>query len=155
MFLTVAKYLFLSLVLAGLASCVNHEVKLPKGYISEKDMALILVDVHLVEGARSGTLVLGDTNSLPDYYAKIYEKHHVTEANFKESFNWYTAHPEKLKAIYEEVIVSLSKLEEEVNARKKPNEQILDDEYEDAVQHKLDSVRGASKILNKSKNQPI
>jgi hypothetical protein len=127
----------------SIIACVKHDVKLPAGYISEQNMVPIMVDIHLIEGARSGKLVLGDTNSLPDYYAKIYEKHNVTEAEFKQSFAWYTEHPEKLKSVYEEVIVSLSKLEEEVNARKKPRDP--EDDYEETISRPVDSLAKRAK----------
>ena len=77
-------------------------------------MVDILVDIHVIEGARSGTLILGDTNTIPDYYSRIYLKHETTEKDFKRSFSWYTLHPKELKLVYEDVIVALSKLEEEV-----------------------------------------
>jgi hypothetical protein len=117
LFLTVLKNSFLLWAFLGLAACVEQEVTLPVGYLEQEQMVEMLVDIHLVEGARSGTLVLGDTNRLPDYYARIYEKHGTTEEAFKTSFDWYTQHPEKMKAVYEEVIVELSKLEEEVKAK--------------------------------------
>jgi hypothetical protein len=104
----------------GLNGCVQSDEPLPPGYLSHDKMVGILLDIHLVEGARSGTLMLGDTNRLADYYAKIYEKHNVTDSAFKTSFDWYTKHPEKLKVVYEEVLVNLSKLEEEL--KMKPNQ---------------------------------
>jgi len=147
LFLSATKNVVFALFFASMIACVKHDVKLPAGYINEQDMVPILVDIHLIEGARSGKLVLGDTNSLPDYYAKIYEKHNITEAEFKESFAWYTEHPEKLKAVYEEVIVSLSKLEE-VNARKKPR--YPEDDYEEDISLPVDSLtKNAKKKLHR------
>lgn len=140
MFLSGIKNILIAAFFASLISCVDHSVKLPAGYISEQDLVPVLVDIHLVEGARSGKLVLGDTNKLPDYYAKIYQKHNITETEFKESFAWYTQHPEMLKAVYEEVIVSLSKLEEEVNARKKPRVPAEEYEIDEAAVQPVDSL---------------
>jgi len=76
-----------------------------------------MTDIHLVEGARSGTLFLGDTNALPDYYARIYQKHNVTEAEFKANFTWYATYPEEMKKVYDAVLVNLSKREEEVKEK--------------------------------------
>ena len=105
-----------------------------------------MVDIHLIEGARSGTLVLGDTNSLPDYYAKIYQKHNISEAKFRESFDWYTKNPEKLKLVYEAVIVELTKKEAEIIAHKKPNNAVADT----VVQIAADTLKKAlSNILKK------
>ncbi len=111
------RYALFALLLIGANACVDHEVRVPPGMLSHQEMVDILVDVHVIEGARSGTLILGDTNSIPDYYSRIYLKHNTTEQDFKTSFDWYTHHPKKLKMVYEDVIVALSKLEEEVKAK--------------------------------------
>ena len=57
-------------------------------------MVPILVDVISWRGARNGALILGDTNGIEDYYAKVYEKHGITEASFKRSFKFYNGEPE-------------------------------------------------------------
>lgn len=120
LFLKGSRRLFvIALVLLSFTACVDKSVDVPEGYISKEKMVDIMVDIHLVEGARSGNLLLGDTNKLPDYYARIYEKYDLTEAEFKTNFNWYTQHPKELKAVYEEVIVELSKLEEEIKVKDK------------------------------------
>jgi hypothetical protein len=80
-----------------LAACGSKEVSVPEDVIPAKQMVPILVDVHIVEGARNGALILGDTNGIEDYYAKVYEKHGITEASFKRSFI----------PIYEKVLDSL------------------------------------------------
>jgi len=121
LFLNAIRKTFLGFALAAgvLTACVDQTVQLPDGYIPQEKMVDIMVDIHLVEGARSGTLLLGDTNKLPDYYAHIYEKYDITEEQFKTSFDWYSQHPVQLKAVYDEVIVELSKLEEEIRVKKK------------------------------------
>jgi len=115
----VRKFTFILFLFVLIVSCRNNEARLPDGYLTQTEMVPIVVDIHLIEGARSGTLILGDTNKLPDYYAKIYEKHNVSDAKFKESFDWYAKNPEKLKLVYEAAIVELSKIEVEINNRKK------------------------------------
>jgi hypothetical protein len=109
--------ILLVFLLSAHVACVDHEVEIPADVIGHQQMVEMLVDIHVIEGARSGTLILGDTNSIPDYYSRIYLKYGTTEQDFKTSFDWYTHHPEKLKAVYEDVIVALSKLEEEVKAK--------------------------------------
>jgi hypothetical protein len=102
------------LILLLFVGCINNIPELPKGYLQPDKMGDVLLDMHLIEGARSGTLVMGDTNKLPDYYARIYAKHGVDEQTFKESMYWYTKHPELLKKIYEKVVIDLTKIETEV-----------------------------------------
>ena len=90
-----------------LAACGSKEVSVPDDVIPAKQMVPILVDVHIVEGARNGALILGDTNGIEDYYAKVYEKHEITEASFKRSFKFYNGEPELFIPIYEKVLDSL------------------------------------------------
>ena len=149
LFLSAIKHLLFVGILAAFVGCVNHEVALPKGYLTEAQMLPIMVDIHLIEGARSGTLVLGDTNALPDYYAKIYQKHNITDSAFKVNFAWYTEHPEKLKAIYEAVIVELSVKEEEVKANLKTPPTPVNDAVADTARTapKTDAMNSVKKIL--------
>jgi hypothetical protein len=51
--------------------------------------------------------MLGDTNGIEDYYAKVYEKHGITEDQFKSSFAFYSDNPTVFIPIYEEVLDSL------------------------------------------------
>ena len=94
-------------LLVGMGSCGRPEVQIPSTVLSSKAMIPIMVDVHVVEGARNGALILGDTNGIEDYYAKIYEKHQITEQQFKESFALYSSHPDIFIPIYEAVLDSL------------------------------------------------
>jgi len=104
-------------VVLGMSSCGKPEVPVPANILSKKVMIPIMVDVHIVEGARNGALILGDTNGIEDYYAKIYEKHKITEKQFKESFAFYSANPSVFIPIYEAVLDSL-KVQGELLGRK-------------------------------------
>ena len=95
------------IVLLIITSCGESEIHVPKEVISAEQMIPILVDVHIVEGARNGTLILGDTNDIEDYYAKIYEKYNITEETFKRSFSFYNSEPDLFIPIYEKVLDSL------------------------------------------------
>lgn len=95
------------LVLLIITSCGESEIPVPQEVISAEQMIPILVDVHIVEGARNGTLILGDTNDIEDYYAKIYEKYNITEETFKSSFSFYNSEPDLFIPIYEKVLDSL------------------------------------------------
>ena len=90
-----------------LTACSSKEVPVPEDVIPAEKMVPILVDVHIVEGARNGSLILGDTNDIEDYYAKVYNKHGITEAAFKRSFKFYNGEPELFIPIYEKVLDSL------------------------------------------------
>ena len=95
------------IVLLIITSCSESEIHVPQEIISAEQMIPILVDVHIVEGARNGTLILGDTNDIEDYYAKIYEKYNISEEMFKRSFSFFNSEPDLFIPIYEKVLDSL------------------------------------------------
>ena len=80
-------------------------------------MTHILTDVHLIEGARTGLTILGDTTyNISDYYRAMYVKHNITEEEFKSSFEYYSQHPEIMDKMYEKVIEELTIIETEMKA---------------------------------------
>ena len=87
--------------------CASPEVKIPENILTQEQMMSIMVDIHVIEGARNGSIMLGDTNGIEDYYAKVYEKHGITEDQFKSSFAFYSDNPTVFIPIYEEVLDSL------------------------------------------------
>ena len=87
--------------------CASPEVKIPQNVLTPEQMMPIMVDIHVIEGARNGAIMLGDTNGIEDYYAKVYEKHGITEDQFKSSFAFYSDNPTVFIPIYEEVLDSL------------------------------------------------
>jgi len=93
----------------GMVSCHTSEANIPPNVLSDHAMIPIMVDIHVVEGARNGALILGDTNGIEDYYDKIYSKHRITEQQFKESFDFYSSNPEIFIPIYEKVLDSLKR----------------------------------------------
>ena len=87
--------------------CSTPEVQVPQNVLTQAQMIPIMVDIHVIEGARNGSIMLGDTNGIEDYYAKVYDKHGITEDQFKSSFAFYSDHPTIFIPIYEEVLDSL------------------------------------------------
>lgn len=88
-------------------------------------MVMILTDVHLLEGARSGTRVLGDSLHRPsDYYKKVYEKYEIDAARYDSVFSWYSAHAPLMNELYARVLERLNRLEAQQQARgEKPAEE--------------------------------
>jgi len=41
-------------------------VKIPENILTQEQMMPILVDIHVIEGARNGSIMLGDTNGIED-----------------------------------------------------------------------------------------
>ena len=87
--------------------CASPEVQIPETVLTPEQMMPIMVDIHVIEGSRNGAIMLGDNNGIEDYYAKVYEKHGITEDQFKSSFAFYSDNPTVFIPIYEEVLDSL------------------------------------------------
>ena len=98
---------FASVLIIPFIGCASPEVQIPETVLTPEQMMPIMVDIHVIEGARNGAIMLGDTNGIEDYYAKVYEKHGITEDQFKSSFAFYSDNPTVFIPIYEEVLDSL------------------------------------------------
>jgi len=94
----------------------------PKDIIQPDKMTRLMVDMSLVDGNLLNITQAPD--SLYKYgmgnYLAMFKKHHTDTLNFKRSFTYYTKNPEKLDAIFNNVIKilqaksdSLSKVKEE------------------------------------------
>jgi hypothetical protein len=136
---------FLIFSLLFLFSCghgKDQKIKEPDDLIPEEKMVLVLADVHLLEAS----LAVRSTNPVPvrmrlpqqflhdsvpppiqpigekknplPYY-DIFKKNGVTKKQYEESMMWYSANPEKLNALYDEVIIELTKRQTEDRTGKK------------------------------------
>ena len=82
-----------------LASC---SVEVPSDIISERKMERILYDYHMAQGmaeAKGGDM---EKNRYL-YVQKVFEKYHVTEAEFDSSMVWYMGHMSYLEDIYKHI----------------------------------------------------
>lgn len=84
------------LALSALWGCV---VEVPSHIIQPEEMENLLYDYHLMQA------MAGDLNSSQNHKRKLYEqyvfdKHHVTEADFDTSLTWYMRHTKELEEIY-------------------------------------------------------
>jgi len=75
-------------------------------------MVMVLTDLHLVEGARSGQRVLGDSLRAPDrYYQALWKKYDISKARYDSNFYYYSRQAPQMNELYAEVLKRLSKLE--------------------------------------------
>lgn len=107
----------LGLCLLFLGACSPQAPKktadLPEWIIPEEKMIAVLTDVHIIEGARIGKTVLGDSLWTIDHYTKLWDKHHISETLYDSSFRFYTRNPEKMDQLYEQVLTNLSTMSSE------------------------------------------
>ncbi len=91
--------------------------------ISPDTMAHILTDIHLIEGAKVGDNMLGDSLRPPHYYRVVYDSYGISVTQFEHSFDYYTNRPGEMNKIYEVVVENLSKLE-----KSPPRERLVEED---------------------------
>lgn len=103
--------LIASLSLVTTACTSPEEPAVPKKYLPEKKMVDMLVDIHIVEGAKVGRRIMSDTLLADVYFAKVYDKHGVSKDEFTRSFEYYSSKPAMMNKVYEKVLDSLNKVD--------------------------------------------
>lgn len=131
------RYLFLLLLLT-ISSCGSDEpqaLKKPDDLIPEEAMVQVLADVHMLEAAitirnpgprnpinmngdPSVVPVIENTGKHPLAYYDIFKKYNLTRDQYEKTMAWYTANPVELNAIYDKVLVELTKRQVEMQAGK-------------------------------------
>lgn len=102
---------FTTAALLLLAGCAVD--KRPQEVFDEKRMAEIMVDIHIAEGAEATELLTVDSVRISDraLYEHVFQKHGITEAQYRNSFEWYSAHLKEFDEVYAKVIQKLNQME--------------------------------------------
>ena len=110
-------FAFLLLFSLFILACKGNNNQIPKGIVAKDTMAFILMDIHLAEaGARTITNTpINET--VVSYYQFIEKKYHISDTTFKQSMQYYTAHPEIMAEIYAKISEEMSKKEAEIQHR--------------------------------------
>lgn len=106
--------LFYCAIIFTLCACRKKEepLKIPADVLSPDSMTIVLIDIHLIEGARLGSRIQGnDSLNVKDFYYHVWDKYHLSKKRFRRSFRFYSAHPSKIEKIYEEMLDSLNIME--------------------------------------------
>lgn len=110
---------FLILVLVVLSSCLNKKeaVQPPENLIPREKMTEILYDVQLIE-ARHQRRLYDQGEQLRDmtlgYYTGLWEKHAISEEQFKVSYDYYMTTPKVMHDIWDEILQRLTREQSEV-----------------------------------------
>lgn len=98
--------IFLSLLLLILFAC-GDAGKVPEGILSKEQMRDVLLDMNLADAYSSdmGDARIPVTDSVRQlrnkvYYRQILDLHGITVQQFMESYQYYEAHPDRLKEVY-------------------------------------------------------
>ncbi len=108
------KFLILLALFACAPEAPEKSVDVPDWAIPEDKMVNVLLDVHILEGARIGTKVLGDSLPVKSHYDHLWNKHGITRELYDSSFRFYSRNSERMDKMYEEVLVRLTKMSSNV-----------------------------------------
>jgi hypothetical protein len=102
-------------VLIFLIACKG--TKSPGDLIDQERMTSLLTEIHIADGTMYNTMQMPDT--LYKYgtakYLVLFNKYHTDSAEFRRSFKYYTAHPEQLTSIYEQIATNLKQKSDSIN----------------------------------------
>lgn len=113
------KKLFLIFLSVLLFACGEKKQEVitarPDNLVAEETMVNVLMDLHLIEASLSLKMmedhrVARDTSQ----FYNPYEKYNLTKKEFEESFQYYASQPQRLNAIYEEVLNRINQKQVEV-----------------------------------------
>jgi hypothetical protein len=109
-----AKFLKISAIavicLLFAAGCKTENQNPP---IEEIKFQKILIDIHLLQARMENYKSLNDTffYATGKGYEEVYKKHHITQEQFKETFEYYLNNPKQMDKMYEKITEELSEQE--------------------------------------------
>ncbi|HEX2617864.1 MAG TPA: DUF4296 domain-containing protein [Flavobacteriales bacterium] len=101
-----------------LCACGSGDT-LPSTPLGREKFVQVLTGSLLIE-ARLGHEMAVDhrmDSPIQHYYEDLFREQGVTQADFKTTYDIYAAHPQELKAVYEEVLVRLQQKEDVGHAK--------------------------------------
>ena len=98
-----------------MVSC-DSKFEKPDPFLEHDQMVDIMTDMSLAEGTRVYTRAKNlerkeGEYSINDYYAMVFEKYNITQAQLDSINSWYINYPEENQAIFKEVLDRLNKLQ--------------------------------------------
>lgn len=120
--MTIKLFSLLVLMPLLLNSCGERRSISRNGILSEKKMAELLVETHLMDAILNLDIssAVAKRDKALFYYPSILEKYHITKAQMDSSVTWYMRNPEAFTRIYEQVIKDLEKRKTDDMAKGKP-----------------------------------
>jgi len=90
----------------------------PNGIIKPDEMASLLTDIHIADGSVANISQAPDTlyKYATGKYVVVFNAHHTDSTQFKNSFRYYTVHPDELTSIYEQVTKNIETKLDSINA---------------------------------------
>jgi len=117
---TIKLFLFFGFIVLFFG-CKNSTNTIIEPSLDKDKMKAVLTDLYLAEAAAELNRITSDSTLLPhksNYFVLIFTKHSITQQQYEDAYEYYTAQPEILLKIYEEIESDMELIEDFVN--KKP-----------------------------------
>ncbi|MGV3638249.1 MAG: DUF4296 domain-containing protein [Flavobacteriales bacterium] len=103
------------LMLVLVMSCRAPEDAIPSDVLPRDRFTTILVEAQLIEARTNHELVVAHHSSIPSeqYYADMFKEQGTSKEEFQRSFAFWSGRSADMKAIYEEVLVEISRRKDE------------------------------------------
>lgn len=102
------KFRWFVVVVIAMLAC-NAPEPAPSDILPRDRFRDALLKAHLVEARMNHEMMVDKRMDMPavQYYDTLFAQEGITRAEFLRTFNWYTGHPQEMKAVYEEVLAAL------------------------------------------------
>jgi hypothetical protein len=112
------KIIAILLCISLFACSEKKSVSIPDTVLSKEKMAVVLVDIHLMEACMNMNINNDKNSGSAPLVADVFKKNKITKKQYDESFEFYTQNPQLLGEIYQSVLNDLSKMQAQVMNKK-------------------------------------
>jgi hypothetical protein len=108
--------IFILILALPFTACKKEERVTGKEFAKREVLVAVLVDIHLMDGVTQDRKFnrIYDVDSI-DVLSPILEKHQISRQMFDTTMYVYTQNPELLDAVYNDVLIKLNVLLDEIN----------------------------------------
>lgn len=96
-------------------------VAIPDDVMSSDSLAAVIADLTLIQAIKNLNVSneLKDVDSFGAYYEGVWQRHGITEKEFRHSFAFYEQHPSIMQEVYAQSAATLKEREEAAEEAKK------------------------------------
>ncbi len=119
-------------ILISLVACAPEPFRAelppaPEGLLNQEKFTQVMMDVQLLEATLKLKLIRKDdiNDRVMGYYQQIWEKHNITEQQYRENLTYYVSQVEVIAEIYDSLEVRISREKGRIDSLKETKD-VLD-----------------------------
>lgn len=96
-------------------ACNEPAERLPTDVLPRDRFQQVMLEAELIEARMNHELIVAHHSAIPSerYYSEMFSAQNTTKEEFQRSFDYWTSRPEEMKAIYESILIELSRRKDE------------------------------------------